>query len=233
MLSENNFKVYYQPIWNLKNKKLLGYEALIRNGSVDIGRLFREASKLGIIDQLDVASFNSIVKAGLPPNGLLFINITASGLPFLSPELARNLTMERMVLEFTEYGYKNIQDLGVILEKWRNKGVKLAVDDLKPGGDQLKLALAIKPDYIKIDRSLVNNCHLQGNKKALLEWIVALCGQLNAEVIAEGIERIEEAGFLVEMDIEYGQGYVLGRPEPAWREENTMTVLVPLAYKIV
>lgn len=229
LLSADNLKVFYQPIWNLKTKRLLGYEALIRSGNVDIGRLFREASKLGLVDRLDVTSFNCIINAGLPPEGLLFINITASGLPFLSPEAAQ----ERIVLEFTEYGYKNIQDLSVILEKWRNKGTKLAVDDLKPGSDQLKLALAIKPDYIKIDRSLVSNCHLQGNKKALLEWVVALCRQLNAEVIAEGIERIEEAGFLVEMGIEYGQGYVLGRPEPAWREENTMTVLVPLAYKIV
>ncbi|MCG0278226.1 MAG: EAL domain-containing protein [Thermanaeromonas sp.] len=213
-------QVYYQPIIDLLSGRLWGYEALVRGKGVlsNPGRLFRAAYAVGLLGELDASCFKLILAKGLPPDGKLCLNVTGEGLAGVDVSFAG----PRLVLELTEYGTYDLRQLLPILEKWREKGTALAIDDVGGEVTQIRASLYFQPDLIKINRSLVSYCDIQGSKRLFLEQILEICRYVGAETVAEGIERVEELEVLRGLGIKYGQGYLLGKPQPCWVSYRTV-----------
>jgi EAL domain-containing protein (putative c-di-GMP-specific phosphodiesterase class I) len=103
--------------------------------------------------------------------------------------------------------------LNSVLARLRSEGIRLAIDDVGAGFSSLRHLLNLRPDFIKIDRSLCRRVN-EGPARALLEGLVAFSSQIGAAVVAEGIETREELRGLQQIGVTFGQGYLLGAPAP-------------------
>lgn len=210
-------RVYYQPVVNIQSGQLWGYEALARGEGVlaKPGRLFKSAAAWGLLGELDRACFWAVLAGGYPPDGYLSVNVTAAGLVDIDAVAYAN---PRLVIELTEYGCRDIQQLRGTLSAWRGNGARIAIDDIGPDIGQLRAALHLRPDLVKLDRSLVRGCDCHISNRLLLAQALEVCRYLKAGVIAEGIEKPGELKVLQDLGVEYGQGYLLGRPQPGWKK---------------
>lgn len=98
------------------------------------------------------------------------------------------------------------------LEHYRSQGYQVAVDDVGAGFSGLYSIAEIRPDFIKIDMSLIRNIDSNPARQAVVESLVTLAGKINCRVIAEGIETQNELNTLLALGVHYGQGYYLARP---------------------
>jgi diguanylate cyclase (GGDEF)-like protein len=243
ILQERRLYSVYQPIVSLKNADILGYEALSR---VDRGSLFQSpvtlfefAEEQGYLLRLDrLAREKAIAGANLAQScQKLFINISAAIL--LDSRFAPGWTMEllqesglapsNVVFELTERSSINDFELAKkVLEHYRSQGYQIAIDDAGAGYSSLQAIAELNPDYIKMDRSLIQGIHVNKTKEYIVETFVSFAQKLNVPIIAEGIEEQEELVKLTRMGVHYGQGYFLGRPDERLRqihEEHASLIL--------
>jgi EAL domain-containing protein (putative c-di-GMP-specific phosphodiesterase class I) len=103
----------------------------------------------------------------------------------------------------------------------RARGARIAVDDAGAGYAGLNQLMRVQPDVIKLDRSLIEGIHADKAKIALVEFFVMFARRVGAAVCSEGIETIDELRALVNLGVNYGQGYLLGRPAEPWVEVST------------
>ncbi|WP_179135841.1 bifunctional diguanylate cyclase/phosphodiesterase [Paenibacillus sp. 32352] len=217
----------YQPIVSLKDGSILGYEALTRGPHNHPFHsplpLFTYADETGQLYPLDRLAREKAIQGAFFASGpeLLFINISAAILydPQFEPgrtlELlqAQGMSPDRIVFEITERS--SIEDFSMakkLLMHYRNQGYRIAIDDAGAGYSSLQAIAELHPDFIKMDRSLVQGVESHKTKEAILETFVSFAQKLNIEIIAEGIEHPDELHHLTRMGIHYGQGYLLGRP---------------------
>jgi EAL domain-containing protein (putative c-di-GMP-specific phosphodiesterase class I) len=130
-----------------------------------------------------------------------------------SLELA-SLNPHRIVMEITEkMVIDNLSLFQEAMTYFTDLGISFAVDDVGSGYSGLETIAKIKPNYLKIDMSLVRDVHVSVANREILKAIIVLGRGIGAKVIAEGIQSAEELKALQELDIDYGQGFFLGRPE--------------------
>jgi EAL domain-containing protein (putative c-di-GMP-specific phosphodiesterase class I) len=148
----------------------------------------------------------------------LFVNASATLLRHPIFLNARNLdainkSHPDVVIEISEKevvgDYSTFRD---ILDVLRGAKLKIAIDDAGSGYSGLETILYLRPTYIKVADSLVRNLEADPIKREIITSLAAIGRRVKATLIAEGIEREEEHRALVDLDIEYGQGYLLGRP---------------------
>jgi hypothetical protein len=108
-----------------------------------------------------------------------------------------------------------------VLAGLRARGALIAVDDAGAGYASLGRITALHPHFIKVDRGLVHNLDNEPAKAAVVETLTDLASRIDAWVVAEGIERIEELDALIRMRVPLGQGYAFGRPGPGMGELDT------------
>ena len=123
------------------------------------------------------------------------------------------LSVERIVLEVTEG--QIIDDpahFGVLLNKYRAIGLKVAIDDFGAGYSGLSLLANFQPDQIKIDMSLVRGIEKHGPRQAIVRAVAQACADLGIDVIAEGVETTAECSWLAAQRIRLFQGYLFARP---------------------
>jgi diguanylate cyclase (GGDEF)-like protein len=229
----------YQPIVSLKDGTVLGYEALTRGPENSLFhspmKLFPFAEEEGFLYTLEKLARETAIKGAFltKRSEMLFINISADILqdPHFAPgktlELlqARGLEPSNVVFEITERS--SIDDFTMakqVLEHYRQQGYRIAIDDAGAGYSSLQAIAELHPDFIKIDRSLIQNIHLHKNKEYILETFVTFADKLNISLIAEGIELEEELLHLTRMGIHYAQGYLLGKPELDKAQNNPALV---------
>ena len=139
--------------------------------------------------------------------------------------LARTkLKSRHLRLELTERALLENSDL--VLEnmsKLKDKGVKILLDDFGTGYSSLSYLHRFPIDVLKIDRSFINNIHQHDNHKAIIKTIIDLATNLQMATVGEGIENIEDAQLLGEMECLYGQGYYFHRPMPAEEINNCLS----------
>jgi GAF domain-containing protein len=124
-----------------------------------------------------------------------------------------------VVIELTEDDLFSADTaLDLQLEALRARGARIAVDDAGAGYAGLQQLIRIKPDILKLDRSLVQGVHADDAKIALLEALSRFAVTTGAAVCGEGIEEVDELRTLARLDVTYAQGYALARPGPAWPE---------------
>ena len=137
----------------------------------------------------------------------------------LEPELAhlRELMPNRLVIEVTEQ--MPVDDYALLREElapWSASGARLAIDDTGAGYSSLRHVIELTPDFLKLDYEMVSGIDRDRNRYALVRSLVAFAREVGTSVIAEGIERMEELEALRRVGVAFGQGYLLGRPGPAW-----------------
>lgn len=228
ILKHKKIKVIFQPIVNLHNGEIFGYEGLTRGPKQSEFqspiRLFEFAELHGSLYALEKIAREQAFHLGhslIKQNEKIFININSQVIhdPDFTPGhtislLAQyGLSPDNVVFEITERSA--IQDYSAfkeVLNHYRDQGFKIAIDDAGAGYSSLQAISEIMPDYIKIDRSLISDIHENEIKVSILEAFVTFAKKMNSKIIAEGIEKIEELQKVIELGIDYGQGFYLSKP---------------------
>jgi len=228
ILRRDWFELWYQPKIDLKSKRLVGAEALVRARKPDGGLIgpgaflpgAKEADMLALTERViltalrdfeDCAAHGAVVK--------LSVNVPASALVKLP--IARMLREERpravnwpgLILEVTED--EVMDDLEVaneIAEELRTVRCSLALDDFGAGYSSLARLRQLPFSELKIDRSYVTDCNLDRVNAGLCETIVELAKRFELKVVAEGIETTSESQTLLEIGCDVGQGFLFARP---------------------
>ena len=229
ILAAESIRVRYQPILRLDDGQVHGFEALSAGPQGDIFEnpemLFSFAEETDQIVDLERLCRTASIRgaASVGPERRLFLNTSARGVldpEFLSPDLLEQarlvgLAPENLVVEITErVAITSNRDFRRAVDRLRETGVRFAIDDVGAGYSSLQTVAEIEPNYLKFDLSLVRDIHQSRIKRNLLESLVSLADKIEAEVIAEGVEQVEEYRTLRALDVPYGQGYLFGPPTP-------------------
>ncbi|MEZ0166071.1 EAL domain-containing protein [Kineococcus sp. LSe6-4] len=210
--------VVYQPVVDLASGATVGAEALSRfpAGTPAPDRWFADATEVGAGQDLELAALDNAVR-GLPHlPGFLALNVSPATIT--TPAFLRrlgSLPPERIVVEITEHSA--VADYATLLrtlEPLRRNGLRIAVDDTGAGYASLSHVLAVLPDFIKLDISLVRSIDADTSRRALTAGLVTFAQATGAGIIAEGIETAAELAVLRDLGVGLGQGYHLARPAP-------------------
>jgi EAL domain-containing protein (putative c-di-GMP-specific phosphodiesterase class I) len=219
VLSGTGLRLASQPIVDIVNGRVVGYELLARfsgppEATPDVW--FKRADMLGMGAALDVQVVKIALpmRQHLPPDTFLTINIDPLHLndKALVDTFAAE-SLERVVIELTEHSAIDDYDAIVeLLKPLRAAGAKIAIDDAGSGYAGLQWLLALSPDLVKIDRALIDHVDEDEIKTALVEMLGAMADRIDAWVLAEGVERASELDVLMRMGVPLVQGYLLARP---------------------
>ncbi|MCM8792038.1 MAG: EAL domain-containing response regulator [Candidatus Omnitrophica bacterium] len=225
IIDNKNLRIFFQPIVKLIDKSILGYEVFTRGpeGSVfeDASTLFSFATEESMFLELETRAISLAIEKAkfLLPQQYIFLNVDLLFLDVpqfkeLSFLKNSNIQSSQLCLEITERTFiKNFTKLSNLLDDFHKKGIKIAIDDVGEGYSSLKAIVELKPQFIKIDIDIVRNVHQDHTKATLIELIVELAKKINILTIAEGIETEEETKTLISLGVDFGQGYLLGRPQ--------------------
>jgi diguanylate cyclase (GGDEF)-like protein len=214
----------FQPIVELATGRIAGFEALTRFTGTDPVRApdlwFAQARRCGLGPALEAHALGAALAVpGRPAGTFLSVNVSPGAL--VSTELARVLPQDLrdIVIELTEDDvFSSDPALDEALMGLRRRGARIAVDDAGAGYAGLQQIMRVKPDILKLDRSLMQGIHRSESQIALLDAMTRFATTTGAAVCGEGIETVEELRVLGRFDVTYGQGYALGRPGAAWPE---------------
>jgi len=235
LIDEGRLRTLFQPIWDLDSEILVGVEALTRPdpdyGFSGPAEAFDLAEQIGRVHELDVLCVQQALEITpeLPDHALLFLNLTpqtldldADGNDWFRDAVERaQLPFNRVVVEVTERFGGRSASIIKSLQRLREQGFKLALDDVGTGNAGLEMLRKVDAEYVKIDRSIVVAAATEPNARAVLMAMATYARQTGSFVIAEGIEDQETLDFLRAIDdrdvrpdriIQGGQGYGLGRP---------------------
>ena len=212
--------VVRQPICQLSTGVLVGHEALSRfpgRGHREVGEWFALARDGGTAPALESRAIRMAREHHDPSGGsYLTVNVSPSvlGAAPLQDALAGDLT--GLVIEVTEDSRLDLTELSRLLEQLRGRGARIAMDDTGAGYDGLRRLVRLRPEIVKLDRELVHAVHQHPEKRAMVEALVSFCRQTGSVMCAEGIENVEELRTLVELGVDLGQGWFVGRPAAGW-----------------
>ncbi len=225
--AELDYEVRFQPIVRLHNRSIVGFEALIRarmgKELLTANDLIARATKGGWLADLDQLGRELAVR-GVGPwlgAGLLFLNIMAPDGAFDLAAARRTIRQaedigldpDQVVFETAERNrYTNIDMAAAQLNKLRNAGVRIAIDDVGDGYSSLRVATSFKPDVFKLAGDLIAALP-SSEASAIIKAVVDLAHNTGAWVVAEGVETEAQAKALKGLDVDWGQGVLFGPPE--------------------
>ena len=203
--------------------EIFTYEALLRGAQNEAVSLILAQIPQEELHQFDqecrVTSLTLATRLGIDchlnlnvlPQSLLTSETTVSST--LTTATQCHFPIEHIVLEILEG--EIIQDahrFGQLLDKYRGMGIKIAIDDFGAGYAGLNFLADFQPDLVKIDMHLVRNIERNGPRQAIVSAIVQVCRDLGIDVIAEGVETIEEYQWFREVGVYLFQGYLFAKP---------------------
>ncbi len=232
ILLNREITTLYQPIVDMRTEAVLGYEALSRGPESTTMEspleLFEVAAESGLTFELDQLCRRLALTSsrGLPPSAKVFINIlpaTTYDPEFKAANVCRvldnlGLAPEQVIFELTGT-HEMVHDstLKKAIEDLAESGLSIAVDDIGVGVSLEKIA-HLRPRYVKPDVELVREIHNDYVRRETIKAMKVLADRLECTIIAKGVERPEELETLKELGVEYGQGFLLGLPEPRFGE---------------
>lgn len=220
--------MHFQPIMELSTRRVIGMEALSRF-NIEPRRTpdkwFIEAEQVGLGDELELvaleAAFAWLASLATP----IFMSVNISPRAARSEAFAAAMELvrpDRVVIEMTEHApISDYEAITESLRRLRDRGVRLAIDDAGAGFASLQHILNMDPDIIKLDVSLTRGIENTPAKRALAAALSTFATEIGCLMVAEGIETDTEMEILLELGIEYGQGYLLGRPAPLVEGSST------------
>ncbi len=217
VLDARDIKVVYQPVVDLRTKKVFAYEALVRSKAAEFDSpmsLFAAAVQHACTGELG-RIIREMAIEGCPTHPL-FLNIHPAELNdkfVVQPDDPIFQHSEDVYLEITEgVPLSHFRLCQSILTEVRGRGVYLVVDDLGAGYSNLKYIADLQPRIVKLDRDLIAGLRKNTRLFKLVAGIVVLCRELDAMVVAEGIETADELEAVCDAGARFGQGYLLARP---------------------
>lgn len=223
IIARSGVHAEFQPVIDLARASVVGYEALARFDSPVRSPLpwFDAARQHGRLEELEALALRRALdaRAILPSNTFLTVNISPALIdtPRIREVWADFPSLGAVIVELTEHErIDSYADLEPALNRLRSAGALVAIDDAGAGYSGLQHVLSLRPDVIKLDRTLVEGLDRDEAKRALVEMLGTLAGRLDAWLLAEGIETGEELDVLIGLGVPLAQGYFLGRPGPAF-----------------
>lgn len=234
IIQDKDLHTYFQPIVDIQSMQTMGFEALNRPeaselfsnvddfyefvGQTDRVFLFecfcRNLSLQRFKERLhgDLQKQNFMLFLNIHPNVLLDKKYHSGETLQLLKEL--NIKPQQVVFELTERSaVTDFVEFERVLSHYRSQGYRIAVDDVGSGYNSLKTLIYLKPEFIKLDRSLIQHIDQNSEQQQLVTLLMKYAVQVETKIIAEGIERLEELEYLQQIGIHYAQGYALGKPE--------------------
>lgn len=230
----DGFEIHYQPIYSVHDGKFVSAEALVRLkdrstiGYVPPDEFILISERRGLISELGAIVFEKVcmfMKMNqLKNHGVSYIEINLSGLQCLDYNLPNQLHSimqkhgiepECINLEITETASVESGELLLQnMEKLREIGCSFSMDDFGTGYSNLSQIADVSYDLVKIDKSLIWRCFEPNNEKAVtvLKNVVTMLLSLDVQIVAEGVETVEQAEWLSQMGVDYLQGYFYSKP---------------------
>ena len=228
---EGTLVPHVQPMYRLSDNRLVALEYLAWHLDAEgqtrpVGPILQDPA-LRLRDRLILdlrfleSTFQSLARTG-DGSCLHFVNLEPVSLqaPGFWESLPRWMealpfARECVVMEFTEsQGVHDLRSLQAYANRLRDLGLRVAVDDLGAGVASLTHMARLAPDFIKADRSLVEQVHRRPYQAALLNALAHFARRMHVGFIAEGIETLEELEAVMDADEPWGQGFILGQPWP-------------------
>jgi EAL domain-containing protein (putative c-di-GMP-specific phosphodiesterase class I) len=220
LLAGRGLRMVVQPIRRLVSGEVLGYEALSRFAGDDMGtsEWFERAHACGLGADLEVAALRAATEqawAAVRPRGDAYLAINVSPSTLGRPDALAILDLlppERTVVELTEHELITDAEHLAALGEVRSRGIRIAIDDIGAGFAGLQRLLTLRPDIIKLDRSVVATIENDASRRALTRALAGFAEELGIALIAEGVERWSQSVALCELGVALGQGFLLGAP---------------------
>ncbi len=226
-ISDNRLRLAYQPVIDAKNGSVSHYEALLRviskEGKISsAGSLIPVAERMGLIDMIDQMVFDMVVKElSMAPNVTLAFNVSnmttnnhqwlkyASNVLHDHPDIAR-----RIIVEITETAAQHdLRSTAYFVSSLQAQGCKVALDDFGSGYTSFRQLKALDVDMVKIDGAFVKDITESTDSRFFVKTLLDFTHAFGLISVAEYIERGDTAKMLMEMGIDYMQGYYFGKPE--------------------
>lgn len=223
----------FQPIVDIAGvrHRIVAVEALARGpkGSAmeTPGALFAAARRAGAVTQLDRLCIAAALDAAraLPEHLELFLNVHPTTLSqdvkfsaFLAASAANaGIAPTRITIEILEHAridQSECRQLRASIHVLRGHGIRIAVDDVSGAPEDIRRALSLRPDFVKVDAHVVRGAQKDTRMRALLQAIAVKAMRAGARVIAEGVEELRDLAAASAADIHLAQGYLLSRPAP-------------------
>ncbi|HEV8064671.1 MAG TPA: EAL domain-containing protein [Acidimicrobiales bacterium] len=217
--SDDCLRIVFQPIVELASGEVVGYEALSRFHSSPTrppNEWFADAAAVGLGVEMELHALRVALaeRHRMPEGAYLSLNIspqTAMSAKLL--EVLATAPCEHIVLEITEHvGIEDYEALADSLERLRATGLRIAIDDMGSGYASLRHILNLRPDIIKLDIALTRGIDEDPARQALAIALVSFREEIEAVLVAEGIETQSELEILIQLGLQHGQGYHLGKP---------------------
>lgn len=241
MIFKKEVEYAFQPIVDILDKKIIGYEALMRPTSKnllfveDVLKMARIHSKLPDVEVLTMQEvFKRIKKSDFSlEDKLIFVNTIGDiqvskriiGSVF-GDEMDKNIVFDLAGVEKLDYERLNSKANWV-----HGNEFQLCFDDFGMWYSSGRLIQNIKPEFIKLSREIVRNIHMEGDKRDTVKEIVHICDSQNLRLIAVGVENEDELKYLKEIGIRYVQGFLVGEPKFEmidYLEDDVLEVLANL-----
>lgn len=231
-LQQQEFEVYFQPKYHMKDRSLVGAEALIRWNSKEIGFLSPAQfipifENNGFILKLDFFVLKTVLsflekreKAG---KRIVPISVNQSRVHLNDEKyvedlrklfLKFDLPTGMIELELTETAFSDIQNAQKIMNEIRQLGFLTSIDDFGAGYSSLLMLNAVPIDILKLDRFFLTDSCDSERTREILSHIVSMANALNIRIICEGVETNSQAEFLMSVGCNFAQGYLYGKPMP-------------------
>lgn len=231
-LDANRLRVFFQPIWNLQENRIAGAESLARwssphHGEVSPANFVPFSEQSDLISVLTRWSVNTTLRhvASLPLSHDLRFAINFSPRVLSRPGMVEQLigALEiwgvpptAVIVEITETTLVNDLEMSVqVLRRLRDHGVHIAIDDFGTGYASIAYLRQFPATELKIDQSLIAAMNSEPHTAKLVRAIVNMAHHMDLTTTAEGIEDQHTRNLLVDMGCDFGQGFHLGRPQPA------------------
>jgi len=226
IIKEGDIRTMFQPILSLKNGEIYGYESLTRGpkGAFESPiALFDAARRMGNLWELELVCRSKALEnfSKFKIDKKIFLNVDPDII--YSEQFKSGFTKEMLneygilpenvVFEVTERkSIANIEGFKRIIKHYKDQGYKIAIDDAGAGYSGLNLITDIHPHFIKLDMQLVRDIDKIGLKYALVKNLNEFCQVTGIKMIAEGVETEDELRTLIDIGIDYGQGFLFQRP---------------------
>lgn len=225
-IGNEEFEIHYQPIVNLKDKSIYGYESLIRWNHPTKGLIYPEsfihiAENSGTISQLGEWVIGRSCETAAKWSETLNVSVNISACQIHSPGLVgviksalfnSQLSAERFEIEITE-SEKLVKDIALpVLEELRDLGINIAIDHLGSGYAALDYLLTYPFTRIKISKELTNKLGENNGSKYLIMMLIQFAEKFNIEITAVGVETVQQKNFLKDIGCKNAQGYFFSRP---------------------
>jgi EAL domain-containing protein (putative c-di-GMP-specific phosphodiesterase class I) len=221
LLTSDKLWPVYQPIYDLSDNIVVGFEALLRSRlpqAVRTEALFNEAHEIGLGYELEIKAVQLALEGldHIHPDVYIAVNVspdTVLHAGFL--DTLADKPLERITLEITEHAaVEHYHEIKKALAPLRGQGMQLAVDDAGAGFSSFRHILELSPDRIKLDWTLTKDIETDPGRRALVAAFVQFSHDTGSKLIAEGVETLNQLQTLHELGIEKVQGNYLGFPLP-------------------